>query len=114
MNSDYPKPEANVHSVPGHDRLWHWFGLSRASFLVLPRSFMHQMPDEWQWQMAKLLEEACATFPVDVAESITVQRKMDNRFAKWPEYVLNYRHPQVDAINQHRSPDERYRRNLGK
>lgn len=39
---------------PGYDALWGWFGLSRASFLVLPRVLMHEMPDDWQLRMAAL------------------------------------------------------------
>lgn len=42
---------------PGADRLHTWWELSYASYLVLPRSLMQSMPDEWQDRMAALLEE---------------------------------------------------------
>lgn len=32
----------------GENALWLWFGLSRASWLTLPRVLMHEMPDEWR------------------------------------------------------------------
>jgi hypothetical protein len=32
-----------------------WFGLSHASFCVMPRVFMEAMPAEWQEKMAELL-----------------------------------------------------------
>ncbi|MEA2935040.1 MAG: hypothetical protein QOD74_1686, partial [Variibacter sp.] len=35
----------------GWEALSRWFGLSRASFAVLPRVLMQQMPDEWQGRM---------------------------------------------------------------
>jgi len=41
----------------GYDRLWNWFGLSRATFITLPRAMCHEMPDGWQERMAALLEE---------------------------------------------------------
>jgi hypothetical protein len=40
--------------TPVHD----WFGLTYASYLVLPRSVMQSMPVEWQRRMVALLEEA--------------------------------------------------------
>lgn len=41
----------------GHDRLHTYFGLSYANYLVVPRSILQSMPDEWQGKMASLLEE---------------------------------------------------------
>ena len=43
---------------PVHD----FFGLSYASYLVLPRLVMQSMPVEWQRQMVALLEEAGRRF----------------------------------------------------
>lgn len=31
-----------------HGPIWDAFGLSYASFLVVPRVILQQMPDEWQ------------------------------------------------------------------
>src|SRR5690606_33683217 len=41
-NAHQQKQAANQ----GRERLWTWFSLSYASFLVLPRAGMHQMPDD--------------------------------------------------------------------
>lgn len=80
--------------------LWTWFGLSYASFLVLPRVLMHEMPIEWQDKMAALLHEYDETFDTSsVCHSVTVNAKdNNNRFMKIPEYILNYRHPERDEI----------------
>lgn len=80
--------------------LWTWFGLSYASFLVLPRVLMHEMPIEWQDKMAALLHEFDETFDTSsVCHLVTVNAKdNNNRFMKIPEYILNYRHPERDEI----------------
>lgn len=82
--------------------LWTWFGLSYASFLVLPRVLMHEMPIEWQDKMAALLHEYDETFDTSsVCHSVIVSAKdKNNRFMKMPEYILNYRHPERDEIAQ--------------
>lgn len=49
----------------GFERLWAWFGLSRASWLTLPRCMMHEMPDDWQAKMAALLEQWDETWNSD-------------------------------------------------
>lgn len=84
----------------GYERLWGWFGLSRASFCVMPRVLMHEMPDEWQDKMAALLEEYQATFKTYELPACRVmaQSTRGSRFASWPEWLLNYRRPLVDAI----------------
>ncbi len=87
----------------GHSRLWGWFGLSYASFCVLPRIMMHEMPDEWQGKMATLLEEYEAAFPNSPAEKTRVQLVGDNnRLIKWPAWVLNYRYPDAAEIDKAR------------
>lgn len=82
--------------------LWDYFGLSYASFLVLPRVLMHEMPIEWQDKMAALLHEYDETFDTSpVCHSVTVSAKdKNNQFIKMPKYILNYRHPQRDEIAQ--------------
>jgi hypothetical protein len=83
----------------GHDRLWGWFGLSYSSFLVLPRVLMHEMPDEWQATMTKLLEEYQDAFPNQPPISTRVQcTTPDGKLRKFPEWMLNYRRPHRDAI----------------
>jgi len=85
----------------GYDRLWLWFGLSRASWLTLPRVMMHEMPDEWQDKMAALLEEFDETWDSHEMPVPHVLGKRDNgRFVKWPSWLLNYRHPSKSFINE--------------
>jgi len=79
----------------GHDRLWRWFGLGRASWLTMPRVMMHAMPDDWQNRMAALLEEWGETWDTDglPGTKVSAVNLRTNRFIKWPNWVLNYRHP---------------------
>lgn len=83
---------------PGYEKLWGWFGLSYASFLTLPRVFMHEMSDEWQSKMADLLEEFDETFDLTDLPSPSVSAKGGNRFTSWPGWLLNYRYPVCEEI----------------
>lgn len=84
----------------GYDRLWLWFGLSRATWLTMPRVMMHEMPDEWQNKMAELLEEWDNTWDGCEMPEPSVAAKKDGKFTKWPSFLLNYRHPNKEAINK--------------
>lgn len=88
--------------MEGYNKLWGWFGLSRASFLVLPRVLMHEMPDEWQRKMAELLKEYddenrninnnCEI------DSTTVRATKNGKLTKMPRWIIDYRHPNKNAI----------------
>ncbi len=86
------------------NKLWDWFGLSYSSFLVLPRSLMHEMPEQWQEKMAELLHEYDETFDTSgVCQQVIVCAKNEeNRFMHLPQWLLNYRHPDKKTINAHR------------
>ncbi len=86
----------------GQERLWLWFQLSRASFAVIPRVLMHEMPDEWQGKMADLLFEADATFPK--AHSTFSVRTTDEsgKLIKTPSVLQDYRHPDKHEIEKMR------------
>lgn len=84
----------------GYEKLWCWFGLSRASFCVMPRVLMHEMPDEWQGKMADLLSEYQATFQTESLPSCKVMAVNESKFARWPEWVLHYRRPDRSQINE--------------
>lgn len=85
----------------GYNKLWGWFGLSRASFLVLPRVLMHEMPDEWQSKMADLLEEYNETVEsINEVDKVYVSARNGNRFCQMPEWLLNYRRPNREKIAQ--------------
>jgi hypothetical protein len=87
---------------PGYIALWGWFSLSRAAWLTLPRVLMHEMPDAWQRDMARLLSEWDRTWrgdPAGVLGKTAVLRVGERgRFGKWPEWLTNYRHPDGEAI----------------
>ncbi len=91
----------------GYNKLWNWFGIDRASFLTLPRVLMHEMPDNWQAKMAKLLEEYDDAFPGIYGDGVshpTVQARKNGRLIRWPEWLLNYRYPDKETIDQLRKP----------
>lgn len=85
----------------GYDRLWRWFGLSHASWLTIPRIMMHEMPDEWQDKMAELMEEWDETWDSGEMPYPSVSAKgHDNKFTRWPSWLLNYRRPDKAEINK--------------
>jgi hypothetical protein len=83
----------------GRDKLWLWFGLSRASFLTLPRVLMHDMPDEWQDKMADLLNEYDETFTKRPDVQSYVNLRQDGKFIRVPDWMRNYRHPRRSEID---------------
>lgn len=85
----------------GYQRLWGWFGLSRASFLTLPRVLMHEMSDEWQGKMTDLLEEYDESFPNQPEMGTRVQcTDLSNKLTKFPNWILNYRRPDKGEIEK--------------
>lgn len=83
----------------GYAALWQWFGLSYAGWLTLPRVLMHEMPDQWQSDMARLLKEMDETFDDWAPDTeIKVQFRKRNRFIRIPEWLCNYRRPMYAAI----------------
>jgi hypothetical protein len=82
--------------------LWLWFGLSYSSWLTLPRAMMHEMPQEWQEKMAELLFQWDETWDTGDTPTPYVVARQGNKFAKWPEWVMNYRHPDKQTIDAHR------------
>jgi len=85
---------------PGYDRLWGWFGLSYASWLIIPRVLMHEMSDEWQDKMTDLMEEYQRTFPNQPDLGTRVQITNDGKLIKTPSWLLNYRHPEYAEIDK--------------
>ncbi len=57
MNQYIQREDGTYYVPPGNEALHLWFELSYARYLTIPRLVMYSMPDEWQLQMAKLLEE---------------------------------------------------------
>lgn len=88
--------------MKGKDKLWNWFGGSRSSFLVIPRSFMQEMPDEWQLKMSDLLDEYDSTIDQSKLEidETRVQAVSGGRLVKMPEWIVNYRRPDINHIRK--------------
>jgi hypothetical protein len=81
------------------DDLWTWFGLSYASWLTMPRVLMHEMPNEWQKKMAKLLKEWDDYYNFnDLNLGTRVQITKNNKLIKTPNWLINYRHPDLKII----------------
>jgi hypothetical protein len=77
------------------DPMHGWFGLTYASYLVLPRVGLVSMPYNWQKRMAKLLEEMREAFYPDdlMPESSHYKVLLTNdkgQFIKDP--LRHYRH----------------------
>ena len=83
----------------GYNKLWDWFGLSYASWLTLPRVLRHEMPDEWQSKMSDLLREYDEHWDFSGIESGTrVQLTEGGNLIKTPDWLKNYRHPELRMI----------------
>lgn len=54
--TDAPEPVVEVEAIHG------WFELTYANYLVLPRSVLQSMPDEWQARFVGLLREMETAF----------------------------------------------------
>jgi hypothetical protein len=71
-----------------------FFGLSHASFLVLPRIALQSMSTEWQHKFFALVDELENTivFPDGYISEYAVTAKHNNKFAKHglPHYRHNY------------------------
>ncbi len=86
----------------GKERLSRLFGLSYASFLVLPRSLMQEMPDGWQDRCVDLVKEFDSEYPNQPDGEIFISWKEGGKFAKLPESLGNYRRPDRKAIEKMR------------
>jgi hypothetical protein len=90
----------------GKARLWSWFGLSRASWVTMPRVLLHEMPDDWQKRMAVLLEEFDCEFPNWCDQQLYVVAKRKGRFERLTDWLCNYRHPDMAAVQSARPAPE--------
>lgn len=68
------------------DYIHAFFGLSYAKYLVLPRSILQSMPEEWQRDFVKLLEQLdtnCTVMNIQMPD-YSVSAKKDGKFIKDP------------------------------
>ncbi len=92
-----------VSERPGYDRLWLWFGLSRAGWLTVPRVLMHEMPDDWQNKMAELLEQYDDFYTNQPPISAHVSLKEGGKFTCMFKWLHNYRYPAKHKIENMKS-----------
>ena len=85
------------------EAIHNWFGLSYASWLTLPRVLMDAMPGDWQARMVALLNEYDEEFPYQPVICTRVQiTDLSGKLVKTPEWLVNYRHPDLDEIEMMR------------
>lgn len=63
---------------------------------------MHEMPDEWQEKMASLLEQYDDTFDDGCDFTVSVSAKRGNKYVEIPEWLKNYRRPDMERIDKAR------------
>jgi hypothetical protein len=106
MDADLPGRARGVADAPTvrphlHDGAIHlWFSLSYASYLVLPRALLQEMPHEWQDRFVALLDEMAEAFDTsrpEISCNYAVQvRGADGRFVDDP--LRHYRRPDMALI----------------
>lgn len=80
MTDRLPLEHVDVHT---------WFSLSYASYLVVNRSLLQSMPDEWQFRFTSLMDELRTHFAnVNEPRYTVYVRDERGRFAKDP--IPNY------------------------
>jgi hypothetical protein len=82
-----------------------WFNLTYASYLVLPRLWLENMPLEWQYKFVELLNEIPETLEIDneYSAQYIVTCKRNGKFVK--DIYRDYRHgtikyKQLSAIDE--------------
>lgn len=76
------------------------FGLSYASYLVVPRTLLEEMPAVWQHALTGLLEEFNAAFPGLRDEYAVFKRGDRGRYVADP--LRRYRYPDHVAVEEAR------------
>lgn len=77
-----------------------YFGLTYASWLTIPRVLLQEMPGPWKRKMAFLLNEYDDAFPSQPSYGTTVRVTENGKIIRTPEWLINYRHPNHEMINQ--------------
>ncbi len=85
-----------IDEEPDYDKLHAWFSLSGASFLVLPRVLMQEMPLDWKNKLAELLVEYNESYPnqPDIGSRVQITN-LQGQLIKTPKELINYRRPDM-------------------
>jgi hypothetical protein len=90
-------------SQTGSEAISEGFGLSYASYLVLPRAILERMPNDWQLRFMALIGELQSKFSWDDQYAV-FKRGEDGKFERDP--LSNYRHPSFEVLKAIRVSDE--------
>jgi hypothetical protein len=71
-------------AATSHEPIHHWFELTYSNYLVLPRSILQSMPQDWQARFVRCLEELRDVAPDDAPDSYWVRATSGNRFVRDP------------------------------
>ena len=83
-----------------YEDISHWFELSYAQFLTVPRLVMESMPIEWQKKMAKLLGKMDDTFDWRPKEGKYWVKLKDGN-GRYTHAPLNdYRHGNIEHLRK--------------
>jgi len=80
---------------------WNFFGLTRSSYLVMPRIALQSMPVQWQNDFVKLVEQMPETLPelseLEPHSYVVNQKDEKGKFvsSKFP----SYRHNKLKSIH---------------
>lgn len=94
----------------------HWFELTYAQYLTVPRSILQSMPYEWQYKFVELLNELDSTFDWRPEESCyrvqlcqEVETEQHETAWGWGDAIedplMNYRHPNrayIESLRRNR------------
>ena len=90
-----PKVEIDAYS---DGPIWHWFSLSYASYLVVPRRVLCSMPQDWQECFVSLLNEMTERFGGHLMLDYQVTARRDGRYIS--DSLHRYRHePPVEPFS---------------
>ena len=78
-----------------------WFGLSRSSYMVIPRVLLQDMPKDWQHKFVSLIRDYEEAYPNQPEIGTTVRiTDVNGKLVKAPKWILNYRYPDQDKIKE--------------
>lgn len=90
--------------VEDHQPIHTAFGLTYASFLVVPRAVLQAMPVEWQRKFVEMMEELNEKFPWESSlknvDKFLVQGRYNGKFVSLPSGLTDYRRPNLSWIER--------------
>lgn len=93
----------DIESPEHHKTINGYFGLSYASFLVLPRVLMQEMSEKWQNKFVALLDEWDKEFPNMPVDTFQVRATSNTgKLVKMPSSLSKYKYPEYEEINKMR------------